>query len=88
VTDVVHDLRVVPMTAQEAEEVIRFVKDENYPPTNPAVLLRAAAWAWQEYRIPDMIKVLAWMLIIIRRDHEELPANTREAIWLLLISDL
>lgn len=49
---------------KENEEIIRMVRESVYPPTNPAVLLRAARWAYLEGRQDDMVMCLAWVLNI------------------------
>lgn len=52
--------------AEENKDIIWAVKNEDYPPTNPAVLLRAARWAYLEGRHDDMVTVLAWTDTVIK----------------------
>jgi hypothetical protein len=60
------------MTITEAEEVLRMVREELYPPTNPIVLLRAAlTLRWEHRRSQEALEVLRWLFTI---EHTEVPA--------------
>ncbi len=53
------------MLDEDDEEIIRMVLFETYPPTNPAVLLRAAS-AWYSVHGHDEVldEVIAWLAYV------------------------
>lgn len=53
----------IPITISEEadnEAVLDSVKYQAYPPTNPAVLLRAARWLYLQGRHSDAYAIVVW----------------------------